>query len=66
MSFPERSKVSFEQLYPASSPEAIDFISKCLKFNPKDRIRLDEALEHPYFAKVFILFYHNIFYFIYN
>ena len=54
MSFPERMKISFDQLYPASCPEAIDFINKCLKFNPKDRIRLDEALEHPYFAKVFI------------
>lgn len=52
LGFPERPRIPFQQLYPASSPQAIDFLNRCIVFNPKDRISLDEALEHPYFSKV--------------
>lgn len=52
LGFPERPKIDFDTLYPASSADAIDFLDKCLVFNPKKRITLDEALLHPYFVKV--------------
>ena len=29
---------------------AIDFLLKCLQFNPKKRLTAEEALEHPYVA----------------
>ena len=52
-SFPNKPKVSLENIYKHSSKECIDFLNKCLQFNPKKRIRLNEALEHPYFQNVF-------------
>ncbi|KNC20962.1 hypothetical protein FF38_01472, partial [Lucilia cuprina] len=42
--------VKFEDLYPNASPMAIDLLSKLLAFNPKKRITVDEALNHPFIA----------------
>jgi len=39
-------------MYPGSSDLAIDFLEKILKFNPEQRLSLNEALEHPYFKEV--------------
>ena len=33
-------------------PEAIDLISKCLRFDHTERITAAEALKHPYFDPV--------------
>ncbi|OHS92932.1 CMGC family protein kinase [Tritrichomonas foetus] len=35
-----------------ASPEAIDLISKCIRFDHMERITADEALQHPYFDEV--------------
>jgi mitogen-activated protein kinase 1/3 len=39
---------SLEGLWPGADPNALDLLHRMLTFNPKKRITLDEALEHPY------------------
>jgi len=44
---------AFEQYFGANhgaSKDAVDLLKKMLRFNPKERITVDEALNHPYFA----------------
>ena len=44
-----RSRVkNFKELMPNCPTDALDLIKKCLQFNPKKRITVQEALEHPY------------------
>jgi len=47
---PIKKKRPFSTLFPKASKEAIDFLSKTLTFDPKKRMTVDEALEHPYLA----------------
>jgi len=63
---PIRKKRPFPTLFPHASAEAIDFLSKTLvsgnyhrlsasltlsqTFDPKKRMAVDEALEHPYLS----------------
>lgn len=42
-------KVPFSTLYPKATPAALDLMEKLLKFNPANRISVDQALAHPYF-----------------
>lgn len=51
-SFNFKKRVDFRDLFPAATPECIDFLNKTLVFNPKYRITIDEALSHPLFDKV--------------
>ncbi|CCH41540.1 Mitogen-activated protein kinase [Wickerhamomyces ciferrii] len=41
-------KVPFERILPYANPLAIDLLSKMLTFDPRKRITVAEALEHPY------------------
>ena len=41
---------SLKDIIPAAPPDAIDFIRRCLQFNPKKRMSVDRALVHPYVA----------------
>ncbi|KAI5477430.1 extracellular signal-regulated kinase 1/2 [Pseudohyphozyma bogoriensis] len=45
---PFKKRRSFQSLYPNANPLAIDLLERCLTFNPKKRITVEEALEHPY------------------
>jgi mitogen-activated protein kinase 1/3 len=47
---PFRKKKHFTQMFPKANPLAIDLMEKCLTFNPKRRITVGEALQHPYLA----------------
>lgn len=44
---PFKRKRSFSQMYPNANPLALDLLEKCLTFNPKNRITVEEALAHP-------------------
>jgi mitogen-activated protein kinase 1/3 len=41
------SRADFSEIFPGAPPEAIDFLEKSLQFNPKRRIHIDEAINHP-------------------
>jgi len=45
---PFRKKRPFSSLFPNANPLAIDFLTKTLTFDPKKRINVEQALEHPY------------------
>ncbi|TFY77453.1 hypothetical protein EWM64_g6560 [Hericium alpestre] len=47
---PIRKRRPFTTLFPKASPEAIDFLNKTLTFDPKKRLTVDEALEHPFLS----------------
>lgn len=46
------SKDENSQVAKLYSPEAIDLINRCLRYDHMERITADEALEHPYFKDV--------------
>ena len=48
-SFPKRQRKKFTELFGYSKPEWIDFLERTLVFNPKKRMSIAEALEHPMF-----------------
>jgi len=41
-------KIPFSRVYSGVNPMAIDLLEKMLVFNPKKRISVDAALQHPY------------------
>jgi len=51
-SFPKRQRKKFSELFDYSKPEWTDFLERALVFNPKKRITIAEALEHPIFRSV--------------
>ena len=51
-SLKKRQKQNLKSKYPGSSDEAIDLLEKMIKFNPNERITVQEALEHPFFKEV--------------
>lgn len=50
-SLPSRSAVPLAKLYPNAEPEALDLLAAMLRFDPRERISVTQALEHPYLAK---------------
>lgn len=42
----------FKTLFPDANEQALDLMSKMLKFDPKDRIDVNAALEHPWLAQL--------------
>ena len=53
-SLPPREPVPWEQILAGGDPEEIDLISKMLKWDPRKRITVLEALEHPFFAELHV------------
>ena len=51
-SFPFKKPSDLTEIYPAATSEAIDLLKKMLQFNPRKRISIDEALNHPFVSKV--------------
>lgn len=50
-SLPSRSAVPLAKIYPNAEPEALDLLAAMLRFDPRERIGVTQALEHPYLAK---------------
>ena len=44
----KKKRKSFEKVFPDSNSIALDLLKKLLVFDPKKRITVNEALEHPY------------------
>ena len=49
---PKNKKIGFEQIFPKGNPLAIDLLEKMLCFNPKNRINIEQCLNHPYFKDI--------------
>ena len=49
-SLPKRSKMPWEKLLPRAScsAELVDLLDKLLTFDPNKRIKVEDALAHPY------------------
>jgi len=47
-----QSGEDLRKIFKNGRPEAIDLLSAMLRVNPKRRVRVEEALRHPYFAKL--------------
>ncbi|WVN87086.1 uncharacterized protein L203_102262 [Cryptococcus depauperatus CBS 7841] len=47
-SLPFRKKKTFQSLFPHASPQAIDFLTKTLTFDPRNRYTVEQCLSHPY------------------
>ena len=45
---PIKPTLSFAQRFPEATAEAIDLLEKLLKFDPSERITVNEAIEHPF------------------
>ncbi|XP_062858675.1 mitogen-activated protein kinase 7 [Trichomycterus rosablanca] len=50
-SLPLRVPVPLTKLYPEAEPDALDLLGAMLRFDPRDRISVCQALEHPYLSK---------------
>jgi len=47
-SLPFKPKIPWDRLYPNAHPQALDLLERMLTFNPHRRIKVEEALAHPY------------------
>ncbi|KAJ8284261.1 hypothetical protein COCON_G00031110 [Conger conger] len=50
-SLPSRSPIPLNSLYPQAEPSALDLLTAMLRFDPRERISVTQALAHPYLAK---------------
>lgn len=50
-SLPSRTPVPLAKLYPQAEASALDLLRDMLQFDPRERISVTEALEHPYLSK---------------
>mmetsp|Transcript_10817 Transcript_10817/g.10855 ORF Transcript_10817/g.10855 Transcript_10817/m.10855 type:complete len:134 (-) Transcript_10817:36-437(-) len=50
MRMPKRPAKSFEATFRSANPDALDLLKKMLTFNPEERIKVEDALAHPYLA----------------
>ena len=50
--FQGQPPADLQQKYPGASADAIDFLQKCLVFNPFFRLSLQDAIAHPLFKEI--------------
>ncbi|KAK2884828.1 mitogen-activated protein kinase 7 isoform X1 [Channa argus] len=50
-SLPSRSAMPLAKFYPQAEPGALDLLAAMLRFDPRERISVTQALEHPYLSK---------------
>lgn len=47
---PETNGIPLQQMFPKAPPDALDLLSKLLRFSPEKRLTAEEALQHAYVA----------------
>jgi len=52
-SLPYKPKIPWTRLYPQADPNALDLLERMLTFNPHRRIKVEEALAHPYLEQYY-------------
>lgn len=52
-SLPFKPKIPWTRLYPNAHAQALDLLEKMLSFNPQLRIKVEDALAHPYFEQYY-------------
>ena len=50
-SLPDKPKVPLKQLFPGTEPSALDVLDRMITFNPKNRITVEQALDHQYLVR---------------
>ncbi|XP_023257622.1 mitogen-activated protein kinase 7-like, partial [Seriola lalandi dorsalis] len=50
-SLPSQLAMPLAKLYPQAEPQALDLLGAMLRFDPRERISVTQALEHPYLSK---------------
>ncbi|TPP66675.1 Mitogen-activated protein kinase [Fasciola gigantica] len=50
---PFKPKIPWSQLYPYANPKALDLLDKLLCFVPSRRIKVEDALAHPYLEQYY-------------
>ena len=61
-SLPFKPKVPWSRLYPNADANALDLLERMLTFNPNKRIKVEEALAHPYLEQYYdpqVLLFHT-------
>ncbi|KDO34829.1 CMGC/MAPK protein kinase [Saprolegnia parasitica CBS 223.65] len=49
---PKKPRVPLSSIYPRATSLCLDLLEKMLSFDPRTRISIEEALEHPYLTQV--------------
>lgn len=49
---PLATRPDFRRLFPGANPQAIDLLERMLQFDPRRRITVEQALEHPWLASL--------------
>lgn len=49
--FEHQDAISLKALIPGASDEALELIDCLLQLNPNNRMKIDEALKHPFFSR---------------
>jgi mitogen-activated protein kinase 1/3 len=49
---PAKPAADFEELFPGADPDEIDLARRMLTWDPRNRITVEEALEHPFLAQL--------------
>ncbi|KAJ8399973.1 hypothetical protein AAFF_G00407030 [Aldrovandia affinis] len=50
-SLPSRGPMPLTSLYPQAEPSALDLLAAMLRFDPRERVSVTQALAHPYLSK---------------